>query len=198
LPTVVGHDGPALRHLSQDAAGRQCVQYVLNEVPTQEAVGVDQVKRAEYVERWARMNEAQGEPRIGGRIYAHLATAPEPFLSLQELADQLSVSRASVSTNTRRLIERGMISRVAVPGSRGEHYAADAVGTRAILARVAEQARALEALAEEGVDLQPGVVTPGTQSLRAMSDIFRDMAETLDRLAADAGRRTRSSKRVAQ
>jgi DNA-binding transcriptional regulator GbsR (MarR family) len=159
---------------------------------------VDQDRRAEYVERWARVHEAQGEPRIGGRIYGHLATAEEPHLSLQELADQLGVSRASVSTNTRRLIERGLIRRVPVPGSRGEHYAADVVGTREILARVAQTSRDLQALSEEGLRLQPDRLTPGTQSLRAMSDIFRDMAVTLDRLAAGAGRRTRSSKRVAQ
>jgi DNA-binding transcriptional regulator GbsR (MarR family) len=159
---------------------------------------VDQDQRAEYVERWARVHEAQGDPRIGGRIYGHLATAEEPYLSLRQLAEQLGVSRASVSTNTRRLVERGLITRVAVPGARGDHYAADVVSMREVLARVAQTSRDLQALAGEGLRLQPDRVTPGTQSLRAMSDIFEDLAETLDRLAAGAGRRTRSSKRVAQ
>ena len=158
---------------------------------------MDQDKRADYVERWARVLESQGEPRIAGRLYAHLATAQEPYLSLQELADQLGVSRASVSTNTRRLIDSGMITRVAVPGSRGQHYAADVIGTRHMLSRVALAARALQGLADEGLQLQADRVTPGTQSLREMSDIFLEVADTLDRLSAGPGTR-RAGKRAAR
>jgi DNA-binding transcriptional MocR family regulator len=157
---------------------------------------VDQDKRAQFVERWARLHEVQGEPRIGGRIFAHLATAQEPYLSLQQLADQLGVSRASVSTNTRRLIDRGLIVRVAVPGARGDHYACSVMSLQEVVAKVATAAREFEALAAEGLRLQPGAVTPGTQSLRALSDIYLDLAETLEGIAAGGRRRPR--RRAAQ
>jgi len=142
---------------------------------------MDAEQRADYVERWARVLEQSGEARITGRIYAHLATAEEPYLSLQELADQLGVSRASVSTNTRRLIALRMLTRVAVPGSRGEHYALTAEGAAAMIERAAEGARAMEELAAEGVRLQRGAVTPGTQSLRMMAEVYGTVAGDFER-----------------
>lgn len=144
---------------------------------------MDAERRADYVERWSRVLETQGESRIAGRIYAHLATAPEPYLSLQDLADQLSVSRASISTNTRRLVEVGLVSRVPVPGSRGEHYAADPDAARSMIEKTVALARALEELAAEGVALQPGAITPGAQSLRLMTDVYGRIADALERAA---------------
>jgi DNA-binding MarR family transcriptional regulator len=159
---------------------------------------VDEVKRADYVDRWGALLESQGEPRIAGRLYAQVATAREPYLTLQQLADQLGVSRASVSTNTRRLVQTGMLTRVALPDSRELAYAVDAAGTLEMVARIALAAKALESLAEEGLQLQPDVVTPGTLGLRAMSEIFHELSASLERLASGSSRRTRSSKRAAQ
>lgn len=142
---------------------------------------MDEQQRADYVERWARVIESQGEPRIAGRIYAHLATAEEPHLSLQELAEQLAVSRGSISTNTRRLIEMGLIARVPVPGSRGEHYAADPEAAHGMVARAAAASRTLEALALEGTELLRGNSTPGAQSLHVVARLYGRVAEALER-----------------
>jgi len=144
---------------------------------------MDPQQRADYVERWARVLEQMGEARITGRIYAHLATAEEPYLSLQELADQLGISRASVSTNTRRLIGLGMLTSAAVPGSRGEHYALTPTGAAAMIDRAAKAARVLEELAAEGVRMRSDVVTPGTQSLRMMAEVYGAVAGDLERRA---------------
>jgi DNA-binding transcriptional regulator GbsR (MarR family) len=141
---------------------------------------MDQRVRADYVERWARLLESQGEPRIAGRIYAHLATSEERWLSLNELAEQLDISRGSVSTNTRRLIEMGLISRVAVPGSRREHYAADADAAHGMMQRAAAASRAVEALAREGLELQSDRVAPGGESLRVMADMYGRLADVLE------------------
>lgn len=141
---------------------------------------MDQRVRAEYVERWARLLEAQGSPRIAGRVYAHLATAEEPHLSLNDLAEQLDVSRGSISTNTRRLIEMGLISRVLVPGSRREHFAADPDAARGMIERAAAASRALESLALEGIALQPDARAPGAESLQVMADIYGRLAHTLE------------------
>ena len=150
---------------------------------------MDQDKRADYVERWARMVEAQGETRISGRIYAHLATSEEPYLSLQELADQLGVSRASISTNTRKLIQMGLLRRVAVPRARGDHYGLDLEGTRAMVSRAAQAARGLAQLAEEGVRLQHDALTVGAQSLRQMTAVYTRMAEVMEQVATTKAKR---------
>jgi DNA-binding MarR family transcriptional regulator len=157
-------------------------------------VGMEPQQRAEYVERWARHLESQGGTRISGRIYAHLATAEAPYLSLRQLAEELGVSKASVSTNTRDLIRMGMLKRVAVPGSRGEHYALDVEGTRGMLERAAVGARMAEALAAEGLALQPDAVTPGTQSLRVVQELYGQVAATFEQVSAKTTKPSRRAK----
>ena len=136
--------------------------------------------RAAYVERLARALEASGESRITGRIYAHLATSDAHYMSLQQLADELGVSRGSVSMNTRRLIQLELLERVAVPGARGDHYGLTAAGTDGLIERMARVARELAALADEGVQLQKGTVTPGVQSLKALRETYLGMARGLE------------------
>ena len=53
-----------------------------------------------FIERLGLASQAEGMPRISGRILAYLMIAGTPC-GLDELADGLHVSRASVSTNTR-------------------------------------------------------------------------------------------------
>jgi DNA-binding MarR family transcriptional regulator len=146
---------------------------------------MDEQARADYVERWSRLLEDQGTSRIAGRIYGHLATSGEPHLSLNDLAEQLGVSRGSVSTNTRRLVELGLVARVLVPGSRREHFTADPGAARGMVERAAVLGRAVEQLAREGVELQAGSDAPGVQSLRVIADLYGRLAETLEDLGAN-------------
>jgi DNA-binding transcriptional ArsR family regulator len=65
--------------------------------------------------------EADGFTRIGGRLFGHLLLAARP-LSLDEIAAALSVSKASVSTDARRLFEKGVVVRVGKPGDRRDYW----------------------------------------------------------------------------
>lgn len=78
----------------------------------------------EFVERIGLMMEAEGMPRIAGRIFAYLIIHEGSF-SLDELADRLQVSKASVSTNARQLEQMGVLERVSVPGDRRDYYRMD-------------------------------------------------------------------------
>src|SRR5687767_1846148 len=75
----------------------------------------------EFIEDLGVFYEAQGMPRIGGRICGLLVLATRP-LSLEEMAETLSVSRASVSTNARLLERNGTVIRVGRPGDRRDYY----------------------------------------------------------------------------
>src|SRR4026207_2250545 len=61
---------------------------------------------AQFIERMGVALESDGMPRIAGRIFGLLLVS-EDALSLDELAAELGVSKASVSTNARLLEERG-------------------------------------------------------------------------------------------
>lgn len=137
-------------------------------------------ERAQYVERWARTLEASGQPRIAGRVFGHLVTASEPYLSLQDLADQLSVSRASISTNTRRLVDIGLVAKVPVPGSRGEHYSADPTAARRMVETVVAGMRELEELSREGVRLIGDPAHPGGQSLELLADLYGRLGAAME------------------
>ena len=75
----------------------------------------------EFIENMGLVFQADGLPRIAGRILGFLTLQTEAH-SLQELADALEVSRGSVSTNTRLLEQFGMVERIAKSGDRQGFY----------------------------------------------------------------------------
>lgn len=76
---------------------------------------------AEFVERMGLVAQADGLPRIAGRIMGLMIVHGGPF-GFTELAERLSVSRASISTNTRLLESLGVIERTAMPGDRQDYF----------------------------------------------------------------------------
>ncbi|HEY2377653.1 MAG TPA: MarR family transcriptional regulator [Gemmatimonadaceae bacterium] len=74
-----------------------------------------------FVERMGLAAESDGLSRIAGRLFGALTLHSEPQ-SLDDLADQLAVSKASVSTEARRLVERGVAERIGKPGDRRDYY----------------------------------------------------------------------------
>jgi DNA-binding transcriptional regulator GbsR (MarR family) len=75
----------------------------------------------QFVERMALICEKEGMPRIAGRIFGYLLASNQTY-SLEELAEHLQASKASVSTNARMLEQFGMIQRVSVLGDRRDFY----------------------------------------------------------------------------
>lgn len=78
-------------------------------------------ERNTFIERMGLAAETDGLSRIAGRVFAALLLESEP-LSLDALADQLDVSKASISTEARRLLDRGVAERVTKPGDRRDYY----------------------------------------------------------------------------
>lgn len=74
-----------------------------------------------FIERFGLQFEANGFPRIAGRIFGLLLVADEP-LSLDDIAEKLEVSKASVSTDARRLAQHGIVELVSRTGDRRDYY----------------------------------------------------------------------------
>lgn len=74
-----------------------------------------------FVERMGLIAQADGMPRIAGRILGMMIVHGGPF-SFADLAERLQVSRASISTNTRLLESLGVIERTGVPGKRQDYF----------------------------------------------------------------------------
>jgi DNA-binding transcriptional regulator GbsR (MarR family) len=75
----------------------------------------------EFVERMGLHMEADGLPRSAGRIFGYMMLS-EGACSLDELAEALQVSKASVSTNARLLEQVGVLERTTELGDRRDYY----------------------------------------------------------------------------
>jgi DNA-binding transcriptional regulator GbsR (MarR family) len=76
---------------------------------------------ARFVDQMAELYEREGFAPIAGRVFARLLLSPEP-MALGDLARDLRVSKASVSTETRRLEGQRVLERVTRPGDRRVFY----------------------------------------------------------------------------
>ena len=76
---------------------------------------------AQFIESMGLALESDGLPRIAGRIFGLLLVSEEAR-SLDDLAAELGVSKASVSTNARLLEQRGVLVQVSRHADRRDYY----------------------------------------------------------------------------
>ena len=102
-----------------------------------------------FLDAMGRHFEAEGVPRIGGRMFAFLLLREEPC-SLDDIVEQLGVSKASVSTNARLLEAWALIQRVGRPGDRRDFYQVSPDPARTLELQLA-RIRAYGTLLRQGV-----------------------------------------------
>ncbi len=81
---------------------------------------MDQATR-DFIESMGRQFEEDGAPRIAGRLFGFLMLQEEPC-SLDDVAEQLQVSKGSASSNARLLEQLGIAERVTRAGDRRDYY----------------------------------------------------------------------------
>lgn len=94
----------------------------------------------EFIERMGLATEAEGLPRIAGRLLGYLLLYQGPA-TFDELMEALKVSRGSVSTNTRMLEQLGVIERVTRPGERQAYFQLSDDPFRHVMSRQVERLR---------------------------------------------------------
>lgn len=134
----------------------------------------------DFVELMGLISQADGEPRIGGRMFGLLLVEGRA-LTLNEFAQRLDISKASASTNARRLASRGVIEYVK-HGNRQDGYALvpdlyrqmSRTMTERFLVR-AEELETMEALLPDGP-------TGAKERIRGLAKVFRISAETAQQM----------------
>ena len=102
----------------------------------------------------------------------------EDALSLDEIAEALGVSKASVSTDTRLLERMGFVERVSKPGDRRDYYQhTERSFERAIAERI-RRMHELEALIESGREL--AVTRPVRDRLADHQFAFNQINQALE------------------
>lgn len=75
----------------------------------------------DFIERMGLIMERMGTAKTLGRLLGLLLVAENP-MSLDELAEQLQVSKASISTNARLCSQIRLVQQVSLPGDRRDYY----------------------------------------------------------------------------
>ena len=105
-------------------------------------------RTSRFTDRLAVLFENDGQPPIAGRIFGLLLLSDDA-LSLDQLAGDLGVSKASVSTNARLLAQLGVVEQVHRTGSRRDYYRmAPDLFERSMAQRLARWQRFTEAIGE--------------------------------------------------
>ncbi len=140
---------------------------------------------ARYVERVAHFWEAQGVPRIAGRILGYLMVCEPPYRSATELARELQVSKGSVSSMTRLLLASGSIEVLPRPGERATDFQLSPDSLEKKLLRRLEETVAFRAIADEGLDLLADAPAAQRERLTAIRDLYafleQELAGLMDR-----------------
>jgi DNA-binding transcriptional regulator GbsR (MarR family) len=129
-------------------------------------------EEAEFVDRLGLFFELLGATRTMGRAYGWLLICDPPQQSLTQLADALSVSKASISTVARQLQEGGMVERLPSP-NRQHVYQVTPGGFTSVL----ETQLSLMRLGIEPAEFALSVLGEDRAEQRQRVEDFRDFCE---------------------
>ncbi|HEX6250678.1 MAG TPA: MarR family transcriptional regulator [Gemmatimonadaceae bacterium] len=135
-----------------------------------------------FIERMGQFFEAEAGPRIAGRLFGLLLLLPGA-LSLDEIAERLQVSKASVSANARMLEQLNVIGRLTKPGDRRDYYAVTEDTQRRLIELRLQRLVALQELFGEALTTASAQEDESVRErLRLFQDSFEMMTETVRRI----------------
>lgn len=122
-----------------------------------------------------------GINRTMARVYALLYCVEEP-LNTDDIMERLQISRGSANMNLRSLVEWDLVEKIAISGSRKDHYAAETdvwqVTVRIIEKREQQEIRPVKARLQSFADH----LIPDEQSLDDRPEAERQFHERLQNL----------------
>lgn len=132
----------------------------------------------EFIERVGLTFEVEGMPRIAGRMLGLLLVSSDAR-TLDELADLLQVSKASISSNARLLERMGSVERVGHPGDRRDFYQLSRCMDARVLDHWTERMRELRDLMMDALTVPPASEPAVRERLEAKREFFGHMLEEL-------------------
>ena len=85
-------------------------------------MNLDTERLRQFIENSADLMEEHGFPRMAGRVIGALLVCLPPYMSHEELAEQLQASKGSISMSTQLLIRLDVVERISLPGQRRHFY----------------------------------------------------------------------------
>jgi DNA-binding transcriptional regulator GbsR (MarR family) len=133
----------------------------------------------QYVEDVALYFEQVGMTRSAGRILGWLLVAKPPHQSMTDIVDALQVSKSSVSTATRTLLQFGFIERISLPGIRQDYYRMTEGIWKNSIRQQSELASAIRDLADRGLEIIADQPAEQKERLQEMRDLYAFIEEEI-------------------
>lgn len=142
----------------------------------------ERTDRHEYADEIGLYFENYGLPRIPGRILGWLLVCEPPHQSAEELAEELDISRGSVSMAMKMLSANKAVVRHTVPGSRSTHWRLRPGFWLDEAAEKARQAREWIKQTERGLDLLADASPESRRRLEEANEMYTFLAEQYERI----------------
>ncbi len=131
-----------------------------------------QLELQRFTEDMGLFFENLGLSRIAGKILGWLLICNPPHQTMYNLVEAVHASKASISNNTRLLIQMGFIERISLPGYRPDHYRIKSGAWIELTKRRSTQITTFRQLAERGLELL-GTENPELQTrLAEMRELY--------------------------
>jgi len=75
-----------------------------------------------FIEQAADVMDEDGLPHMAGRVIGALLVCAPPYMSLDELAEDVQASKGAISMATQLMLRLGFIERISLPGERRHYY----------------------------------------------------------------------------
>lgn len=83
-----------------------------------------QAAKDKFINTWGSLGTLWGINKAMAQIHALLFISPEP-LSMEDVMEELHISRGNTSMNLRQLIEWGIVYKTSVAGERKEYFSSE-------------------------------------------------------------------------
>jgi DNA-binding transcriptional regulator GbsR (MarR family) len=135
----------------------------------------------QFIERTGLAVERLGMTRTFGRLFGLLLVAEGP-LSLDQMAERLHVSKASVSTNARACEELGLARQVGLRGDRKDYYEIAPRAFENVMGKRVAAIHGMAGLAAEGLEAVGDESSAARDRLTEMLDFYSFMGEQIEGL----------------
>ena len=137
----------------------------------------------QFIERAGDLMDEHGLPHMAGRVIGALMISKPPYLSHEELSEQLQASKGSISMSTQLLLRLNIVKRISLPGHRRHYYQLREQLWNELLSTRAEFIQKHVALAEAGLVVladEPGELKMRIVDLLVFSDFILEMLPLLN------------------
>ena len=138
--------------------------------------------RETFIQGVSRISNFWGFPKAMGAIFGAIYLAPEP-LCLDEIVEQVGVTKGAVSTNVRQLERLGMIHKHLVIGDRKDYYSAETDFWKIVKGILQEREKsefdaALRSVSESLEQVEAAEISPEEA---ALADFYRQRLGNMQR-----------------